>query len=117
MTEIPTAAYTSHLSDSSLATDPWPGFDLHPIRSTPEGSPIGRAAWEGGGAWGCGETKDSQSKGSSSAYSSYWQKDMFVQQYARPLYVCIHYTSGAMCVCVCVYLNAEWRHLPAQNTA
>ena len=67
----------SYLSDGSLATDPWPGFDLHPIRSTPEGSPIGGLAKGGGGAWGCGETKDSLSKGRLTAHrklASSWYK-------------------------------------------
>lgn len=44
MTELPTVPCLSLLSDGSQATDPWPGFDLHPIRSTPEGSLIGGLA-------------------------------------------------------------------------
>ena len=70
MTEIPAAAYPSHLSDGSLATDPWPGFDLHPIRSTPEGSPIGGLA-EGEVELGdVGRQRTHRARAASSAYSS-----------------------------------------------
>lgn len=41
MTAQPGAQSSRHLSDGSLATDPWPGIDLHLIRSAPEESLIG----------------------------------------------------------------------------
>lgn len=41
MTAQPSAQSSRHLSDGSLATDPWPGIDLHLIRSAPEVSLIG----------------------------------------------------------------------------
>lgn len=47
----PARSLPRHLSDGSLATEPWPGIDLHPIRSTPEDSPIGGVLGEEGGAW------------------------------------------------------------------
>lgn len=41
MTAQPSTQSSRHLSDGSLATDPWPGIDLHLIRSAPEVSLIG----------------------------------------------------------------------------
>ena len=105
MTELPTAAYPTHLSDGSLATDPWPGFDLHPIRSTPEGSPIGGLAEREVEPGGCGETKDSQSKGSLLCIefpAPCWQKNVRTKacQTSLPGFVI------PVCVCVCVCVRA-----------
>lgn len=116
----PLLPYPSHLSDGSLATDPWPGFDLHPIRSTPEGSPIGGLV-ERGGAWGCRETKRSQSKGSLLCIefpAPCWQK-MFIQKHARSFY----WLSLYLCLCVCVSVRGKliikestcWYCIPHSN--
>ena len=108
MTELPALPTPSYLSDGSLATDPWPGFDLHPIRSTPEGSPIGGLVKGGGGAWGCGETKDSLSKGRLTPHrklASSWYKPCSPQTVCMCVTVCVCMWAcecQCMCVCVCV---------------
>lgn len=75
MTELPTVAYPSHLSDGSLATDPWPGFDLHPIRSTPEGSPIGGLAQREVELGDVGRQRTHRARAASSAYSCLFPAD------------------------------------------
>lgn len=100
----PLPAYPRHLSDGSLATDPWPGFDLHPIRSTPEGSPIGGLAEREVELGGCRETKDSQSKGSLLCIefpAPCWLKN--VRTKSMPdLFTGVRYTCVCVFVCVCV---------------
>lgn len=109
MTELPTAAYPSHLSDGSLATDPWPGFDLHPIRSTPEGSPIGGLAErevEPGDVW---RQRTHRARAASSAYSEHapcWQKNVHTKAcqsvFTRGCYTCVCVCLSE-CLCACVW--------------
>lgn len=83
MTEQPSSQASRHLSDGNLATDPWPGIDLHPIRSTPEDSSIGGLA--GGGEEPCvdrerkRETKEEEAR----AEIPSKDKNMGAQRYCR----------------------------------
>lgn len=115
MTELPTAAYPSHLSDGSLATDPWPGFDLHPIRSTPEGSPIGGLAEREVELGDVGRQRTHRARAASSAYSSLLPADK--KMLLPDLFARVRYTCVCECVSVCVcQRQANHKRLVKKNT-
>lgn len=112
MTALPTVAYPSHLSDGSLATDPWPGFDLHPIRSTPEGSPIGGLAEREVEPGDAGRQRTHRPRAASSAYSS-----LLVQKHARPPYWLALYLRVSVYLWLCIRGKAvkkNWQQKKAQ---
>lgn len=101
------SANPRQLSDGSLATDPWPGFDLHPIRSTPEDNTIGWLAGEGGGAWEeCrwAETKEPQREQTQTPCE--WSRSSQTK-------TCRWHISPALPVfcypCVCVIYLCQWK--------
>lgn len=101
MTELPTAAYPSHLSDGSLATDPWPGFDLHLIRSTPECSLIGALPEREVELGDIARQRTHGARAVSSAYSSLLPADKKCSYKSLPdLFSWICFT----CVCVCMHM-------------
>jgi hypothetical protein len=102
------SANPRQLSDGSLATDPWPGFDLHPIRSTPEDNAIGRLAGEVGGAWEeCrwAETKEPQREQTQTPCEWEWSRSSQTKHVGGTSR--LHYQCFVTRVCV-IYL-CQWK--------